>query len=119
MRTFWPSPREVASAHAALSWLSITTCCGNGLVGEGVLVLSDDRGQVESRSWSGRSRWWCASGAPFSARLREQVDLDTLTAELLAVVNQTMQPTQVSLWLRPSVSAANDQPSAGPSRAAW
>jgi hypothetical protein len=39
----------------------------------------------------------------FSTRLREQVDLDTLSAELLAVVDQTMQPTNVSLWLRPSV----------------
>jgi hypothetical protein len=38
----------------------------------------------------------------FSARLRQQVDLDTLTAELLAVVEQTMQPTRVSLWLRPT-----------------
>jgi len=37
----------------------------------------------------------------FSARLRQQVDLDTLTTELLGVVEQTMQPTQVSLWLRP------------------
>jgi hypothetical protein len=37
----------------------------------------------------------------FSARLRDQVDLDTLTAEVLAVVDQTMQPTQASLWLRP------------------
>jgi hypothetical protein len=37
----------------------------------------------------------------FSARLRQEVDLDTLTAELLAVVDQTMQPTQASLWLRP------------------
>ena len=37
----------------------------------------------------------------FSARLRDQVDLDTLTGELLAVVDQTMQPTQASLWLRP------------------
>jgi hypothetical protein len=38
----------------------------------------------------------------FSARLRQQVDLDTLTAELLNMVDQTMQPTQVSLWLRPA-----------------
>jgi hypothetical protein len=39
--------------------------------------------------------------AVFSTRLRDQVDLVTLTAELLAVVDQTMQPTRVSLWLRP------------------
>ncbi len=54
----------------------------------------------------------------FSARLRQQVDLDTLTTELLAVVEQTMQPTQVSLWLRPSVSVSEDQSRAGASRAA-
>jgi hypothetical protein len=39
--------------------------------------------------------------ATFSARLRQQIDLDTLTAELLAVVHQTMQPTKASLWLAP------------------
>jgi hypothetical protein len=38
----------------------------------------------------------------FSTRLRDQIDLDTLTTELLAVVDQTTEPTQVSLWLRPS-----------------
>jgi hypothetical protein len=38
----------------------------------------------------------------FSARLRDEVDLDTLSAEVLAVVDQTMQPTRASLWLRPS-----------------
>jgi hypothetical protein len=39
--------------------------------------------------------------AAFGTRLRDQVDLDTLTVELLAVADQTMQPTQTSLWLRP------------------
>jgi hypothetical protein len=38
----------------------------------------------------------------FSTRLRQQTDLDTLTVDLLAAVDQTMQPTQASLWLRPS-----------------
>jgi hypothetical protein len=37
----------------------------------------------------------------FGARLRDQVDLDSLSTELLAVVDHTMQPTQASLWLRP------------------
>jgi hypothetical protein len=41
----------------------------------------------------------------FSDRLRQQVDLDTLTAELLAVVEQSMQPTQASLWRRPWAAA--------------
>jgi hypothetical protein len=39
----------------------------------------------------------------FTARLRDEIDLDTLSAELLAVVNQTMEPTRASLWLRPPV----------------
>jgi hypothetical protein len=36
-----------------------------------------------------------------AARLREQVDLHALPVELLAVIEQTMQPAQASLWLRP------------------
>jgi hypothetical protein len=39
--------------------------------------------------------------AAFSTRLRDQVDLATLTGELLAVAARTVEPTTVSLWLRP------------------
>jgi hypothetical protein len=38
----------------------------------------------------------------FSSRLREELDLDTLSTELLAVVDQTMEPTRILLWLQPS-----------------
>jgi hypothetical protein len=41
----------------------------------------------------------------FSTHLRDQLDLDTLSAELLAVVEETMQPNQASLWLRPQASS--------------
>jgi hypothetical protein len=41
----------------------------------------------------------------FSGRLRDQVDLDSLAAELVAVVDRTVQPASVSLWLRPTSAA--------------
>jgi hypothetical protein len=46
----------------------------------------------------------------FSARLRDQIDLDTLSAELVAVVDQTMEPTRVSLWLRPAAHGPSGTP---------
>ena len=36
----------------------------------------------------------------FSTRLRQQIDLDALSTELVGVVGSTLQPGQVSLWLR-------------------
>jgi hypothetical protein len=53
----------------------------------------------------------------FSARLRDEVDLDTLSAELLGVVDQTVEPTTASLWLRPSASTAVNPAGRGSSRA--
>jgi hypothetical protein len=41
----------------------------------------------------------------FSAHLRQEVDLDSLSTELLALIRDTMQPAHVSLWLRRSTGA--------------
>jgi hypothetical protein len=43
----------------------------------------------------------------FSTRLRDQLDLETLTTELLAIVDQTTEPTRVSLWLPPSAPGSS------------
>ena len=47
--------------------------------------------------------------AAFSATLRNEVDLDQLREELLAVVQETMQPSHVSLWLRPAAPDSKRQ----------
>ena len=40
----------------------------------------------------------------FSARLRDELDLDTLTGELRHIIEDTMQPVGMSVWLRPRTS---------------
>jgi serine phosphatase RsbU (regulator of sigma subunit) len=53
----------------------------------------------------------------FSARIRDEIDLDTVADELLAAAEETMQPGRMALWLRPGDGAAEEDQDAAPPRA--
>jgi hypothetical protein len=45
----------------------------------------------------------------FSAKLRDETDIDALNSELLSTVRETMQPEHASLWLRPDTPRKGEQ----------
>jgi hypothetical protein len=95
-------------------WLATLGCCAAGLVVTlavtattlaAAAAFAPLRRRVQDlvdRRFNRRRYHAVRTVDAFAIRLREQVDLDALNRELLGVVDQTMQPTRASLWLRPA-----------------
>ena len=78
---------------------------GTAVAGPGHVLGGGPAGRAELR----RRRDTARTVEAFSARLREQVDLDALSAELRDVVDQTVAPTRTSLWLPPAAGARSSR----------
>jgi hypothetical protein len=84
-----------------VAWAAAATASGLGLV---VALFRPARRRVQAmvdRRFDRRRYDAARTIEAFSVRLRDELDLSTLTGELLSVVDQTIQLTQASLWLRP------------------
>jgi hypothetical protein len=63
---------------------------------------------IEQRSFYRRKYDAAKTLGAFSAKLREETDLDALCEDLRSAVIETMQPSHLSLWLHPDTAAKED-----------
>jgi hypothetical protein len=75
--------------------------------------------QVVDRRFNRRHYNAATTIEAYNVRLRDQLDLDTLSTELLAVVDHTMEPTRISLWLQPSPPSSSGVPGTEARPTSW
>jgi hypothetical protein len=100
------------AAVSGLGWIGRTVTGQSGAVAVTVSTLlvaasfqplrTRIQSAVDRRFYRGRYDAQVAV-ARFSSRLRSEVDLESLSGELLQLVDETLQPSRTTLWLRPAV----------------
>lgn len=60
---------------------------------------------IASKQPSNAIGWIFLALEAFSRRLRDEVDLDVLTTDLVTMVGETLQPRHARLWLRAAASS--------------
>ena len=83
-----------------MRWMSIAIVITTLLVAALFLPARRRVQDIVDRRFNRRTYDGARTIDAFSARLRQQIDLDTLRYELLAVADETMQPESASLWVR-------------------
>ncbi|HEY3766619.1 MAG TPA: hypothetical protein VGL44_15765 [Gaiellales bacterium] len=100
------------AAVSGLGWIGRTVTGQSGAVAVTVSTLlvaasfqplrTRIQSAVDRRFYRGRYDAQVAV-ARFSSRLRSEVDLESLSGELIGLVDETLQPSRTTLWLRPAV----------------